>query len=130
MKRKVILLLTMAAICFFVGTVFADEVTYDIADLASNITDSFENIGKLMVATSYLAGFGFVIAAIFKFKQHKDNPTQIPMGTPIAMLVIGVALIFFPSFISPAQKTIFKEEGKAGGFKGKGVEIIPGADET
>ena len=36
--------------------------------------------------------------AIFKFKQHKDNPTQVPVGTPVAMLAISAALVFLPGF--------------------------------
>lgn len=101
----------------------------NIANIADTIVTSFQSVGKLMFATAYLAGFGFVIAAIFKFKQHKDNPTQIPMGTPIAMLVIGIALIFLPSIIQPAGSTIFGTSGgTAGGFTGGGAKVIPGYD--
>ncbi|MFZ1021349.1 MAG: hypothetical protein WCE82_10870 [Halobacteriota archaeon] len=37
-------------------------------------------------------GVGFIIAAIYKFWQSKLNPTQIPIGTPIALLVALVKL--------------------------------------
>ena len=124
---KIFLLLLIIGACFYAGHAFAQD-TGTIGGIAEQVTQSFQSIGKLMIAVAYLAGFGFVIAAIFKFKQHKDNPTQIPMGTPIAMLVIGIALIFLPSFIEPAQKTIFGEGGGiAGGFKGTGAEKVPGA---
>ncbi|MBN2690014.1 MAG: type IV secretion protein IcmD [Gammaproteobacteria bacterium] len=125
---KVLSLLIVAIGCFYAGhALAATGSNQTIGDIAQNITSSFKEIGKLMFATAYLAGFGFVIAAIFKFKQHKDNPTQIPMGTPIAMLVIGVALIFLPSIIGPAGSTIFKDQGVAGGFSGQGISIIPGS---
>jgi len=131
---KLLILLLIIGAGFYTGHAFAQATpggdTSTIGGIAENITGSFESIGKLMIAVAYLAGFGFVIASIFKFKQHKDNPTQIPMGTPIAMLVIGIALIFLPSFIAPAQKTIFgtSDSSGAGGFTGKGVETIPGHD--
>ncbi len=127
---KVCLLLSTIGVLFYGGCAFAQD-TQNIGQIASKITESFGDIGKLMIAVAYLAGFGFVIASIFKFKQHKDNPTQIPMGTPIAMLVIGIALIFLPSFIAPAGTTIFGTGGgKAGGFRGGGAKSIPGASDT
>jgi len=96
----------------------------DIAGIANTITGSFESIGKLMVATAYLAGFGLTIASIFKFKQHKDNPQQTPMGIPITMLLVGIALIFLPNIISPAGTSIFGEGATTGGFTGAGVNIV------
>jgi intracellular multiplication protein IcmD len=98
----------------FVGTffysvfAFADTASHTgIGQLAYNITQSFTDIGQLIIASAYIGGFILVIAAVFKFKQHKDNPTQIPMGTPVALLAIGAVLIFLPSIIGPAGKTIF-----------------------
>ena len=96
----------------------------DIAGIANTITGSFESIGKLMVATAYLAGFGLTIAAIFKFKQHKDNPQQTPMGIPITMLLVGIALIFLPNIISPAGTSIFGTGATTGGFTGNGITIV------
>jgi intracellular multiplication protein IcmD len=67
----------------------------------------FENITtvtKLITAGSYLAGLGFSIGAIMKFKQHKDNPTQVPIGTPIALVFIAAALLFFPTLMNDAER--------------------------
>ena len=96
----------------------------DIAGIANTITGSFESIGKLMVATAYLAGFGLTIGAIFKFKQHKDNPQQTPMGIPITMLLVGIALIFLPNIISPAGTSILGTGATTGGFTGNGITIV------
>ncbi len=100
-----------------------------IGGIAKNITGSFEEIGKLMIAISYVAGIAFAIASIFKFKQHKDNPTQIPLGTPLALLVIGIILVFLPALFGPAGETIFGPGDKAttGGFTGEGATKLPGA---
>lgn len=115
--------------CFYMQSVFAaDELgSKHLGDIATDITDSFAGIATLMIAIAYIAGLGFVLAAIFKFKQHKDNPTQIPLGTPLAMLVIGVVLIFLPSIFGPAGKTIFGDSAKIGEIKGGGFQQIPGA---
>lgn len=68
---------------------------------------SLANLAKLITASSYVAGFGFAIGAILKFKAHKDNPTQIPIGTPIALIFIGAALIFIPTILSASGATLF-----------------------
>jgi intracellular multiplication protein IcmD len=92
--------------CFFYSQSYADT-TMTIGSVASQIILSFENLSKLITASSYIAGLGFSMGAILKFKQHKDNPTQIPIGTPIAMLFVASALLFFPSLLDTTGKTIF-----------------------
>lgn len=123
----------VVALCALSVTAFAagsgSSTTGGIGGIASNITGSFEAIGKLMIGVAYLAGIGFAIAGIFKFKQHKDNPQQIPIGTPIALMVIAVALVFLPGFFKPAGETIFGKDDKAGGFQGGGVSSLPQANQ-
>ncbi|KTD74479.1 hypothetical protein [Legionella tucsonensis] len=82
-----------------------------IGTMASTITSSFTNLTKLITAGSYLAGLGFSIGAIMKFKQHKDNPTQIPIGTPIALVFIAAALLFLPSILGVTGVTMFGGSG-------------------
>lgn len=67
-----------------------------------------------MVAISYLAGAGFIVAAIFKFKAHKDNPTQVTVGTPVMLLFVGVALLFFPEIIKEVMGSLGYEASNAG----------------
>ncbi len=124
---KVTLLIFAAIACFYAGHAFADTTAPagSLGEMAQNVTSSFQGIAKLMIAISYLAGIGFVLAAIFKFKQHKDNPTQIPLGTPLAMLVIGIVLVFLPAIFGPAGVTIFGTNATPGGFQGEGVSNLP-----
>ena len=120
-----LLLFVSSMALFYVGSAYAEASgSGSMGDVAGTIVTSFTNVGKLMVAIAYLAGFGFTIAAIFKFKQHKDNPTQIPMGTPIALLVIGISLVFVPGVIKMGGTTAGLSD--AGGFSGAGVTVVPG----
>ena len=118
----------IAACVFFYspGVFAAGDAT--IGTLADNITGTFTSIGKLIIATSYLAGLGFAVSALFKFKQHKDNPQQVPIGTPIALLIIGSVMIFLPLLFGPAGQTIFggKASSVQGGFTGESVSVLPG----
>ncbi len=83
----------------------------DMGDMASSVTSTFTSIGSMITGGSYIAGLAFSIGAIMKFKQHKDNPTQIPIGTPIALIFIGAALLFLPSILSVTGNTMFGSTG-------------------
>lgn len=107
-KRSVIagsLLVLFTLALAMVDVAYAADQT--IGSLASNVTQSMSNLAKLITAGSYVAGFGFAIGAILKFKAHKDNPTQIPVGTPIALIFIAAALIFLPAIFGVAGQTLF-----------------------
>ncbi|NKB46538.1 MAG: type IV secretion protein IcmD [Legionellales bacterium] len=98
---QIVLLIGIFSASAYAGT------SLNIGDIASNVLKSFENLARLITAASYLAGLGFAIGAIMKFKQHKDNPTQIPIGTPIALVFIAAALLFLPSILGVTGQTVF-----------------------
>lgn len=136
-KKYLLLAAVLAALVCYCGNVFADGAGFDITigDIAANIMKSFKALGQLMLAISYLSGIGFVVSSIFKFKQHKDNATQIPVSTPLALLAVGVTLIFLPGIIRPSGGTFFGAadstlDQMAGGFLGGGARGLPGADNT
>src|SRR5579862_3428158 len=54
----------------------------NLGAIATTLTGSFAGVAKLITAGAYMAGIGFAMASMLKFKAHKDNPTQIPIGTP------------------------------------------------
>jgi intracellular multiplication protein IcmD len=117
MKRVTLGLLALTSLV--VGTAaFASATQSGIGGVATQVTSNFTAIAKLITAGSYVAGMAFAVGAIVKFKAHKDNPTQIPIGTPIALLFVGAALIFVPTVFKVAGQTIFGASGKAAGVSG------------
>lgn len=116
MVWKLVHFFIMSGIYFFVIPEIA--MAESMGGMASSITSSFTGLTKLITAGSYLAGLAFSIGAIAKFKQHKDNPTQIPIGTPIALVFIAAALLFLPTILSVAGYTMFGISGKTAGPSG------------
>ncbi len=108
---------------FYTSLALADDD--NLGKVASTITSSFSQLAKLITAGAYMAGIGFCMASMLKFKAHKDNPTQIPIGTPIALLFIGAALIFLPNIFRIAGYTVFGGTSGAGGVYG--TTGLPGA---
>ena len=112
------LLIGASAFAASSGSGTTAPASYAIGSLANNVKSSFSALAQLVTAISYVMGFGFVLMAIFKFKHHKDNPTQIQIGTPIALLFIGAAMIFLPSVIRSTGATVFGSKGSVGGVQG------------
>jgi intracellular multiplication protein IcmD len=107
--KAVFVLFVMAGVVFS-GAAYAAS-TADLGTVADNVTATFDSMAKLITAASYIAGLGFAVASILKFKAHKDNPQQITVGVPIALMFVAAALIFLPSMFGVAGNTLFGEGG-------------------
>jgi intracellular multiplication protein IcmD len=114
--KKVILGL-LALTCFVAGTTAAFALS-GVGSVAAQVTTNVAQIAKLVTAASYVAGMAFAVGAIVKFKAHKENPTQIPIGTPIALLFVGAALIFIPTVFKVSGSTLFGASGQVAGVSG------------
>ncbi|CAL7959977.1 conserved membrane hypothetical protein [Gammaproteobacteria bacterium] len=112
---KIIVSIVISSLSFYISYALADNVT--IGSVASTVTGTLGNVLKLVTAGAYVAGFGLTVGALFKFKQHKENPQQAPLGTCVAMLIVGICLIFLPSIISVGGGTLgTSNQGNVGGF--------------
>jgi intracellular multiplication protein IcmD len=107
--KKVTKLVVIIGMLFlgFCTTYVLAATNATLGTIASNVSGTLENVIKLITAGAYMAGFALTVGALFKFKQHKDNPQQTQLGTAIAMLLVGVSLVFLPSILSTGGETIF-----------------------
>lgn len=105
------------------GSTGGDAPAGSIGEAAKTITGSMTGIAKLITATSYVAGVGFALMGMLKLKAHKDNPTQVPLSQPIVLLAIAAGLVFLPSLITTAGKTVWTspEAADPTGDKGSGL---------
>ncbi len=115
---KKVILGVLALTCFIAGTAAWAAIS-GVGSVAAQVTTNVANIARLVTAASYVAGMAFAVGAIVKFKAHKDNPTQIPIGTPIALLFVGAALIFIPTVFRVSGATLFgSTSGQVAGVSG------------
>jgi intracellular multiplication protein IcmD len=54
--------------------------TPSTGQIATEVTSSDANLTELVTGASEAAGAAEEVASIEKFKLHKDNPTQVPIG--------------------------------------------------
>lgn len=114
MKKVVVALLALAC-CAAIPAAFAVS---GMGSVFNTVTEQMGAAAKLITAGAYVVGMAFAVGAIAKFKAHKDNPTQIPIGTPIALLFVAAGLLFAPTVFKVASYTLFGASGNIAGVSG------------
>lgn len=105
MKIKTVLSALVLAVAPLL--VFAAGAKVDnLGGVAERISTSLAGVKNLIVVIATIAGLGFGVAAIFKFKQHRDNPQQVPLGQPLSLLAISVMLLWLPFLLQSAGATL------------------------
>jgi intracellular multiplication protein IcmD len=109
--------LTTAAL--LAGATVSSYAAQTLAQVATAVTNNFAAVTNLITGAAYVGGTGMFLVAIFQFRQHKENPTQVPLSKPMMFLAIAAALVFLPSLIGVSGQTIFgvTSVGGASGFQ-------------
>jgi hypothetical protein len=67
----------------------------------------------VIASVAYLSGLGFGVAAILKFKAHKQNPTQTVLGKPTALIFTGASIPFIDKAAAIAGASVFAQASEA-----------------
>ncbi len=119
-KKILKLSASLIVLLCFINFAHADSKTF--GSVAANITKTFSDMGKMLTGLSYVAGLGFAIAAILKFKQHKDNPQQVPVGMPLGLLAVAAAFLFLPTLMGVTGQTLFGGGQRTAGPSGTTIQ--------
>lgn len=71
-----------------------------------NIKKAGTSVLDILQVCATVAGVGFILTSLFKFDQHKKNPTQIPMGQPLTLLIIGACLLVLPFIVKTLTSSV------------------------
>jgi intracellular multiplication protein IcmD len=107
------LLLVPFLLSLLINTGFADTT---LDTIKSSLYSSTGQFGKLIIYLTVISGIGLVIAGIFKFHAHKNNPQQVPLSQGITLLLIGSALTLFPYLTKTFIKGSFGQDATVAGF--------------
>ncbi len=122
MRKPITLATTGVLLCLaaveFAFAASGSGASGGIGAVAENVSSNLSALAKLLTGASFVGGIGFVIASLFKFKQHKDTPQQVTIGTPIMLLVIGASLIFLPNVVKMGGATVFGDDASTAGTSG------------
>ena len=54
------------------------------------------SLGKIFGYMCLIGGVGMVLGAFLQYRAHRDNPSQVRLGTPIFLLIVGLILLILP----------------------------------
>ena len=101
--RKLLAVVTITAGVFSLG--FA-EAAENVQQISAHVSTTLGSFASIMQNVGLIAGICFILASLFKFHQHRQNPTQVPLSQAIVLLVIGACLIVFPYLIQTPSTAI------------------------
>lgn len=84
-----------------------------VGTLFRNVGGQFGGFVNFLFSVATIAGLCFSIAALLKFKQHKDNPAQVTIGQPIGLFFLGAIMLWLPFIIQSLGTTIVGNSEKA-----------------
>ena len=114
------ILLVLVGVSLIASGAFASS-SAALTRLRESLRNTFISANKIIIGTAYVTGFGIMVSGLYKFKQHRDNPQQVPLGIPVSLVAIGALAIFFPSIVKPAGYSIFGKDASGGDVEGNAV---------
>ena len=124
---KVSVALAVVGALIMVTNSFAgDTAGLTLSGIGGNITKSVSSVAKILSNVALISGIGFILAAFFKFHQHKQQPTQVPLSQGITLLLIGSGLTLFPIMIPTARNSIAGSSASISTLSGSGIGKIIG----
>lgn len=134
-QLKSIALFAVILSLFAVGSAYADGGSVPtIKDLSDNLSGGLAFVTRIIQYIAIIAGIGFVFGAFHKFHANKMNPTQVPLSQGVTMLLIGSALLVFPTLLETGAKMMVSgpngqgfQQAKIGGDEINGFVVKQGS---
>lgn len=83
---------------FFVPiiSVAANREPTGLGLVAKNMMEPVGLFGDMINTACWLLGGAFLLISIVKYKQHRNNPTMVPISTVVFLIVAGSILVGLP----------------------------------
>ena len=65
----------------------------DLGGIAKNLNAPLKGVTSIMLSICLVAGVGLVVGGLIRYLQHRKNPVEATLGSCIALLLAGLALI-------------------------------------
>lgn len=87
-KHKLFQLLASLTLCAVLPSYAAT-----IGDIARNLTGPVSDLTHFVQVICLLTGIALLFGAFIKFRIHRQNPVEVPIGTPIMLIIVALGLI-------------------------------------
>lgn len=90
------------------------------------VSSLYGQIAAIFTGAAYVAGLMLFVGAIFKLKQHRENPQQNPVGQPLTLFGLSVLAVFLPGFLGMTGYFFNNQSAGASGD----ISTLPGNDSS
>lgn len=105
--RKLLLRATIIGAIVGSSVALAASSGKDLKTVISGIITQIMSLMGFLKVIAGIAGVGFFLGGLIKFKAYRDNPQSTPLSQPIVLLAVGGALLFFPTMLGIVGQTMF-----------------------
>lgn len=70
----------------------------DFASVIGNVMEPATIAARILNVASVICGAGFLMASALQYKNHRNNPQEVPLSRPITYLILGLVLVILPYF--------------------------------
>lgn len=95
-----------------------------LGQMATYATTSIQNVGQFAGALGYAIAFFFLLGAIFKLKQHGEDPERHTLRAPAFLFVCAVLLAYMTTVLASGNQTLFGGAGQTQGSDGSGFRNL------
>lgn len=106
-KTAFFTLLAMATFSAFPGDAYAGAAAGTIGAMVENVSRSISNLPNLLSAFAYISGLFMGIWALFKFKDHVDNPVNNPLSAGVKRFFAAGMLLSGPYMYNVLFGTLY-----------------------
>lgn len=82
-----------------------------MGDIMNNVIGAWSGLPGFLSMMAYVSGAFLAVQAVFKFKDHVDNPTHNPISSGVKRLLAGGMMLSLPFMTSATRGTIFGGTG-------------------
>lgn len=105
------LLCLLSTVLLLSGCSMSSGEGQDLSGWLYNIANQVPALMRLVVVLSYISGFGFLMAAMSRFKRCARSITMMSPNEgihgPLILLLAALLLLFFPAFINIGTASLF-----------------------
>lgn len=105
----------------------ADPSTVTLGQIAHNVEVTVGSTARILQDIGIAGGIVLVLMGFMKFKQHSNNPQQIPITHAVIPLLIGASLIMYPMLITTATKAILGDTTNVTKLGGNEINTLIGS---
>lgn len=77
-----------------------------VGGMIAQIVNSFGTSSNILTTIAYIAGLFLAVMAIFRFRDHVDRPSQVPLSDGVKRLVAGGLFLSLPMTVEAVVRTM------------------------